>query len=87
MWIEVQKMINENKKSKKQLNKIKMNFYLTNIADYLQGPNGKASTSQKHSPKPLKKLEPVFEADLFAKIKVKDIKEPRFIVKKNTHLK
>ena len=35
MWIEVQKITNENKQSKKSLNKVKMAYYLNNIAEYI----------------------------------------------------
>ena len=34
-------MINQNNKIKKSLNKVKMAYYLTNIAEYIQQPKEK----------------------------------------------
>ena len=79
MWIEVQKIINENKQSKKSLNKVKVAYYLTNIAEYIQQPNEKV----KNTPIQPKK---------FAKINIKPMKldnnlETRYLVFKNPALK
>ena len=45
MWLEVQKMSNENTETQRHLNKVKMSYYLTNIADYIT--SDKASTGRK----------------------------------------